>query len=147
MITKTITYEDFEGNQITKKFAFHLTRADFLEIQALVGDLQDEMRKAQEGNDAVRLIDIIRTIVRISYGEKTVDDRFIKFGKDGHRLGDDFIVSEAYSELLTDFITNENSLVEFVKNVLPTNLARQLQSDIINNPEQYPSEVVNAMKS
>lgn len=146
MITKTITFEDFDGNQITKKFAFHLTRADFLEIQAIVGDLQGEMQKAQEASDAVRLIDIIRTITRIAYGEKTVDDRFVKFGKDGHRLGDDFVVSEAYSELLSEFMNNENALGEFVKGVLPISVIKQLETVVAEKPEDYPEEMVSMLK-
>lgn len=146
MITKTITFEDFDGNQITKKFAFHLTRADFLEIQAIVGDLQGEMQKAQEASDAVRLIDIIRTITRIAYGEKTVDDRFVKFAKDGHRLGDDFVVSEAYSELLSEFMNNENALGEFVKGVLPISVIKQLETVVAEKPEDYPEEMVSMLK-
>lgn len=141
MITKTITYEDFEGNQVTKKFAFHLTKADFMELEATVGDLQHELSIAQEANDVRRIIDLIRNIVRIAYGERTPDDRFIKFGKDGHRLGDDFVVTEAYSELLTEFTTIETALGDFVKGVLPAGVMKQLKEKVNEHPEEYPEEM------
>ncbi len=146
MITKTITYEDFEGNQVTKKFAFHLTKADFIEIQSFLGDLRDELEAARSTANAPRLIEMIRTIVRIAYGERTPDGRFIKFASDGHRLGDDFIVSEAYSELLLDITGKQDSLNEFILGILPVGMGKQLKAEVEAHPEQYPEEVANILK-
>ena len=39
MITKTLTYEDYDGNQITEEAYFHLTEADATEMITTFGDV------------------------------------------------------------------------------------------------------------
>ncbi len=33
MLKKTITYEDFDGNQVTEDHFFHLSKADLVEME------------------------------------------------------------------------------------------------------------------
>ena len=130
MITKTITFEDLEGNSITRDFYFNLNKAEILKMQlSAKGGLDKKLNKIVQTNDYQSLLDFISELVLMAYGEK--DDDGIKFvkTKDGKKLSEDFEQSEAYSELLLELTNDVNKFNEFINGIIPKSLSEQIKNN------------------
>jgi len=146
VIKKTITYEDFNGNQQTEDFYFNLTKAELIEMEVSEeGGLGEYLTKIGESNDGAKIIEWFKKIVLISYGEKSPDGkRFIK----NQELRDSFASSEAYSELFMELATDAKAASAFMNGVVPKDLAKDVaeakqiaavQQDI-SKPEPQPEK-------
>lgn len=133
MISKTITYTDFNDNKRTETFYFHLSKPELLETYIKGGEekLIDTLKKALKERDAVTFFDLLKDVIRLGYGEKSEDGKyFTKFDSQGRRLGDLFITSEAYSVLLMDDLFNDiTKATEFLMGMFPADI-RPTQDEI-----------------
>lgn len=127
MLKKSITYTDYEGNEKTREYRFHLSKADLLEMEfSTPGGMQQLIEVIIEREDIKRLTNLIKDIILNSYGELSDDGtHFVKI-KNGHRLAEDFQQTEAYSELYMELNTNETALTEFIEGVIPANLRQEI---------------------
>lgn len=125
MYKKTITYEDYNGESRTEDFFFNLTKAELAELNLSVdGGYASYIERIVAAKDIPTLSKIFKELVLMSYGEKSADGkRFVK-NRDGHRLADDFVETEAYSELYIELVSNTDAASEFVNNIIPKNLDR-----------------------
>lgn len=139
MITKTLTYEDYDGNPITEEAYFHLTEADANEMITTFGDVGAEFDRGLAEKNPMFIMNALRNLIRMSYGKKLPDGRFVKFDSEGRRLGDFFISSDAYSELVNSLISDENAIPEFVKGIMPAKFKRQLAAELAEHPENIPA--------
>lgn len=120
MFKKTITYTDFDGEEVTETFYFNLTQAEATEFNyKMIGDRQIDnyVRAITEAKDYGELVSIFKELILFSYGEK-VGGRFLKV-KDGVRLADYFASTEAYSKLFVELATNDQFAAEFVNGITP----------------------------
>ena len=117
MLKKTITYEDFDGNQRTEDFYFNLTKAEIIEMEVSVdGGLSEALKKIVEDGDKKRIIEVLKDVIIKAYGVKSQDGtKFIKNDK----LREEFVNSAAYSEIFTELATNESAAVAFVNGIIP----------------------------
>lgn len=133
MISKTIKYTDFNGNERNEVFYFHLSKPELLETYIKGGEekLIDTLKKALKERDAVTFFDLLKDVIRLGYGEKSEDGKyFTKFDSQGRRLGDLFITSEAYSVLLMDDLFNDiTKATEFLMGMFPADI-RPTQDEI-----------------
>jgi len=126
MLKKEIIYTDYDGNEKTGEYHFHLSKKDLMEMEfSTDGGMQKTIERIVEKEDVKGLAELIKEIILKSYGELTEDDRFIKV-RNGHKLSEDFEQTEAFSELYFELNTNENALVEFVNGVIPANLRQEI---------------------
>lgn len=127
MIKWPITFTDYEGNEKTREYRFHLSKADLIEMEfSTPGGMQNFIDAIVEHEDVKRLTNLIKDIILNSYGELSEDGtRFVKV-KNGHKLAEDFQQTEAYSELFMQLNTDENKLTEFVNGVIPANLRQEI---------------------
>lgn len=126
MLKKAITYTDYNGNEKTEEFHFHLSKKDLMEMEfSTEGGMQKTIERIVEKEDVKGLAELIKEIILKAYGELTSDDRFIKV-KDGTRLSEEFEQTEAFSELYFELNTNEDSLVSFVNGIIPANLRQEI---------------------
>lgn len=139
MITKTLTYEDYDGNPITEEAYFHLIEADANEMIATFGDVGAEFYRGLAEKNPMFIMNALRNLIRMSYGKKLPDGRFVKFDSEGRRLGDFFISSDAYSELVNSLFSDENAIPEFVKGIMPAKFKRQLAAELAEHPENIPA--------
>jgi hypothetical protein len=123
MLKKTITYEDFNGDEISEDFFFHLSKAELIELElSYKGGLSGALKRIIEAEDGKTLIAEFKNIILNSYGKKSEDGkRFIK----NQTLRDEFESSEAYSVLFMDLLTNTDAAAEFVNGVIPKNLVEE----------------------
>ena len=116
MLKKTITYESYDGVSYTEDFYFNLSRAELIKMECGVkGGLTKKLEEVAKSSDPTLIMPIFEDIILKSYGKKSDDGkRFIK----SQALTDEFVQSEAYSELMVELIQNENATSDFVNGLI-----------------------------
>ena len=86
MFAKEITYTDFDGEKRTEKFHFNLTQAECIELEALgKGGLEGYIRRIISSDDQVEILNIIKKVILLAYGEKTADGKRFYKNQQMHR--------------------------------------------------------------
>ena len=117
MLSKKITYINFDGDTVTETFYFNLTKAEVSEMQLRhPGGYAEYLERIIDSKDSAEIMDAFTTLILDSYGEKTPDGRF--FDKD-EKMKKRFHTSEAYSALLMEMIEDPDSAIAFVNGSLP----------------------------
>ena len=117
MLTKSITFTDYDGVERTENFMFNLTKAEVTELNLTTeGGLQAVIQKIIDSKDVPEITRWFKKIIMMAYGEKSADGRrFIK----SPELTEDFLQTEAYSELFIELLTDENAAAAFVNGIVP----------------------------
>lgn len=142
MIKKTVTYEDFDGNQRTEDLYFNLTKFEATEFALdLPNEITSEVEK--EGADAANMesvsrivqklggkgiIDFIRKLVLKSYGIKSEDGR--RFEK-SEKISTEFSQTMAFDNLMMELLTDDDAASKFINGVIPSELANAAQSTLL----------------
>lgn len=121
MLKKTITYTDFNGEEVSEDFFFHLSKAELIELEmSQEGGLSSWLQKVVAAEDGKSIMEQFKMIILTAYGQKSVDGRrFIK----NQDLRDEFASTEAYSVLFVELVTDADAAAVFVNSVIPTDLA------------------------
>lgn len=140
MLKKTVTYEDFDGNQRTEDHYFNLTRAELTEMElSLNGGLSQQLEKILQENDQKQIIEYFKKIVLMSYGRKSLDGRqFLK----NDQIREEFASTAAYSEIFMELATDADAAAAFVNGVMPKKIANGLGSGLKPLPGKAPVEGV-----
>lgn len=117
MIKKTITYTDYDGIERTEDFYFNLSKAELAEMNLTTeGGLDKKIKAIVDAKNGAEIIKLFKEIVLLSYGKKSPDGRrFIK----SKEITDEFIQTEAYSDLFMELATNADSASTFINGVIP----------------------------
>ena len=131
MYKKTITYPDYNGEEIKEDFYFNLTKAEILEMQLeKEGGLAEKIQAIVDSKNVPELIKIFKELILRSYGKKSDDGkRFIK----SPELSREFTQTEAYSELFMELATDSDAASAFINGIIPSNLAKELPASVANN--------------
>lgn len=133
MLKKTITYTDFEGTERTEDFYFNLTKAELADMELTTeGGYKERIDRIVNAKDQTKLIALFKEIIHKAYGVKSDDGRrFIK----NEEVLNDFIQTQAYSDLYMGLVTNTDEASAFVTGILPQDLAAEAnKNNIIQNP-------------
>lgn len=132
MFTKTIEYEDYDGNVRKEPFYFNLNKAELMEMQFTgPGGLEKKLKTIINSLDGEEMMKTFKEIILKSYGEKSLDGkRFIKKAPDGHLLADDFEQTEAYSQLFMELVIDADKMAEFINGIIPASLAAEIDKEI-----------------
>lgn len=135
MLTKAITYTDYNGLERTEKFYFNLTEAEIVEMElASAGGLSDTITKIIEAKDVPTIIKIFKDLVLRAYGEKSEDGRrLIK----NDAVREAFSQTEAYSKLFMELAFDPDKAAEFVNGITP-NKREDGEVDVSKRPEAIP---------
>lgn len=117
MLTKKITYTDFNGEQHTDKFYFNLSKAELTKLQMThPGGYAEYLNRIIDAKDQAELIEAFDNLIMMTYGEKSEDGkRFCK----SKELSQAFRDTDAYSELFMELLTDPDKSAAFVEGVLP----------------------------
>lgn len=117
MLKKTITYNDYNGNERTEDFYFNLTKAEIMEMElGTTGGLAEMLTRIVAAQDAPAIIKVFKDLVLKAYGEKSPDGkRFIK----SDELSTAFSQTEAYSQLFMELATDADEAAKFVNGIVP----------------------------
>ena len=121
MIVKTVTYTDFNGNERTESFWFHLSRPELTEmLLGIDNNIETYIKTIIKSENYYELVKIFKKLLLEAYGEKSGDGRrFIKLPEKTK----EFSESEAYSVLFTELTTNEEKASEFVNGLISKDTA------------------------
>lgn len=127
MIKKQITYTDYDGNERTESFWFALNQAELLEMNLEKnGGLSNMITRITETNDYAELSRILKDLILRSYGVKSDDGkRFVK----SPAMTEEFMQTEAYSEMFTELVMDAGATSEFIQGIIPQKLAAQVMAE------------------
>lgn len=138
MLTKTIAYTDFDGNERKEVHHFNLTKAEIAEYNAFYADrggvLQYLTRLVEEEKE-YDLIMAFKELILRSYGERTPAGRFIK----SQEIRDSFMATEAYSELFMEIMSSQEKASAFI-NGLFSNIP-EVKNQLGGNVTPIPAPV------
>lgn len=146
MLKKAITYVDFNGDEVTEDFFFHLSKAELIELElSTKGGLSEALKRIVASEDGKAIIAEFKNIILSSYGKRSEDGkRFIK----NQQLRDEFESTEAYSVLFMDLVLNAEAAAEFVNGVIPQNMAEEaakitaVELKVVDEPAEKPEPIV-----
>lgn len=135
MLKKTITYENYDGEQVTKTLYFNLTQTEAI---AIALDIPDDVTEAAREEASVDLeqagaklieklgnkgvFEFIKQLVLNSYGVRVDGDRFEKSDK----IREEFAQTLAYDAIIMELFNDDIAAAEFVNGVLPKKLAEKV---------------------
>ena len=121
MLKKTITYTNFNDEEVSEDHFFHLSKAELVELEMSHQDgLSEALKAIIEAQDGKAIISEFKKIILGAYGKKSADGkRFVKT----QELRDEFESSEAYSTLFMELVTDADKAAEFVNGIVPQGLA------------------------
>lgn len=122
MLKKTIKYTDYNGVERTEDFYFNLSRPDVVKLQASeTTGFAETLQAIVDARDNKEILARFEQIIKVSIGVRSEDGkRFIK----SPALAEEFLQSEAYSELFVELLGNPHAFVDFVKGIMPVDLEK-----------------------
>ena len=140
MYIRKIKYKDYNGKEREEDFYFNLSTAEIIKWLTTTGGytldkLIARLAREQNGREIMR---IFESLIYESYGELSLDGR--RFDK-SEEVKRNFIETEAYSVLFTEVVTDAKKASEFVNNIIPRELAEEVEKIFKENPEGIPDEI------
>lgn len=117
MLVKKVTYTDYKGVKREEELYFNLSKAEIAEMElSHDGGFSEYIKKivaAQSGKDIIALF---KDLIIKSYGVISDDGkRFIKNDK----LREEFVQTEAYSDLFMELASDADAASAFVNGIIP----------------------------
>lgn len=127
MLKQPITYEDFNGNEVTEDVYFNIATSELVELDSNYEDgFKETLERIIASNNQKELIAEFKKIILFAYGVKSDDGkRFMK--SEEARL--DFSQTAAYQTLFMDLAQDDDAAAKFIVGVLPKNLTENLQAE------------------
>lgn len=124
MLRKDIRFTNFNDEEVTGTYFFHLSKADLIRMEVeMPGGLSGYLTQIVEAKNDQALMSVIEKLILDSYGVKSEDGmRFIK----NQEVRDSFAQTNAYSELLMELSTDEEAANQFIQGIVPHNLKADL---------------------
>ena len=124
MLTKTITYTDYNGEERTEDFLFNLKKSEIMEMElGKTGGLAEHLQRIVKAQNTPEIVKEFKELILKAYGETSADGkRFIKVNDAGVPLSIGFEQTEAYSELFMELSTNAEAAAAFVNGIVPADM-------------------------
>jgi hypothetical protein len=131
MIKKTITYETFDGGSVTEDFYFNMSKAELVELEISQKDgFGEALQRMIKSEDNMAILEAFKSIIMMSIGRKSDDGkRFIK----NDQIRDEFMQTNAYSELFFEIAQDADQASSFIRGILPSSLNAD-----VPEPENVP---------
>ena len=124
MYKKTITYTDFDGNEITEDLFFNLSKTEIVKSNfSTAGGLENKLRKMVNEKNMQAIAEIFNELIGMSYGVKSDDGKhFVK----SPEVRAQFENSAAYDAVYMELLQNVDSALGFLRGILPSELSKEL---------------------
>jgi hypothetical protein len=124
MLKKTMTYTNLDGVEVTEDFYFNLTKAELLKMQLSENEgFKEHLEKIVASGKGSDIVGAFEQILRMAYGERTPDGKFRK----STEAFDQFLATEAYSDLFFELVTDAKKSAEFVNAIIPAAMAEEVK--------------------
>lgn len=126
MLKKEITYENFDGEEVTDTFYFNVSKPEIIELEVEIdGGFGKMMQRIVDANNTKLLVQEFKRIILLAYGVKSEDGkRFIK----SDELREEFSQTAAYSELFMQLALDADAAGDFIKAILPRDLSDTIET-------------------
>lgn len=149
MIKKTVSYENHDGESVTKDFWFNISKAEFLkkamteggeayleQLQALSG-----MTEEQVANGGGRkVMNIFESLLGDAVGERE-GANFVK----SDEIRKDFMYSGAYDQLFMDLLMGKDSGAAFMAGLLPKDAKNAMEEELSKRGMTVEGQVEEAL--
>lgn len=117
MLVKKIKYVDYKGNEREEDFYFNLSKAEIAEMElSHKGGLSEKIKRIIDEKDNTEIVKLFKDLIIKSYGVVSDDGkRFIK----NEQVREEFVQSEAYSELFMELASDADAASNFVNGIIP----------------------------
>ena len=123
MIKKTITWEDYNGENRTEDFYFGFNEAELMKMDLKTpGGFEAFCERIVQTKDFNGMVDLLDELIMKSYGIKTPDGR--AFHK-SEELSKEFMETGAYVELVKELLSGEDKVTPFIEGVIPRKMIAQ----------------------
>lgn len=124
MLKRSITYTNFNGEQVTEDFYFNMSKSELVELEFEKGEgFGDKLKRIVNTKDNPSLIAEFKRLILGAYGVKSEDGkRFVK----NDTLREEFSQTAAYQELFVELATVEDAAVNFIKGIIPADMSAGL---------------------
>ena len=115
MYKKTVTFEDFEGNEVTQDFYFHVSESDVMNKEVgVAGGWSEFLANIVKEVDEKKLLEEFEWFIAYSYGVKSEDGMY--FDKSPEQ-SERFKQHAAYGKIFMDVVTDTKSASDFINQV------------------------------
>ncbi|WNM72523.1 hypothetical protein SEA_ARTORIAS_54 [Gordonia phage Artorias] len=157
---QSVSYTDFDDNECVETLYFNLTKTELTdnldlkeELEKIQQDFTGEPKRNLETHEIQRILDLVKTFMRLSYGIRSEDGkRFIKTPD----LWTEFTQTAAYDSFLFGLFENPANALAFMTGILPKDLrSRALEEankanggqDVIRQAEVRAAQAEHAKKA
>jgi hypothetical protein len=122
MIRKEITFENYDGEEVTEEHYFHLSKSELIDMElAEEGGLSGKLTTITQTGDGKQILEAFRNIVGKAYGIRESGSKFRK----SEEISQNFLESLAFDALFSEFLVDPNSAAAFINGVVPKDLASE----------------------
>lgn len=128
MYKVTEKFKDYMGIEREEEFYFNLDEAELYKLQLEeVGGFREMLEAIVKKKDIPQMIKVFDKIIDSSYGVRSADGRNFYKGYLKPEVLVDFKSTKAYSQIYTRFATDAEFAAEFIRNVIPEDLAKKVE--------------------
>lgn len=127
MLAKSISYTNYNNEEKTKTYYFHLNKAEIAEMSlSIEGGLPAKLKAIVDAKNVPELTKVFKDLILKAYGEKSADgERFIK----SPEATEAFEQSPAYPVLFLQLLQSEKEAADFIKGILPADMSQEVVVD------------------
>lgn len=120
MLKKTVTYKNFNDEEVTEDFYFHLSKVDLMELETSKPHGLKAWIENIENVPQSEILSTFQDLLRRTYGVKSED------GKHFHKTDEYwemFKSTNAYEKVFMDICTSQDTMAEFMNGIVPEGAA------------------------
>lgn len=118
----TMTYKDYEDEEVTEDFYFNINETELIELEVEHKEgLQEWIKNIIAAKDRKTMFAEFKRIVLLAYGERE-GKKFVKNDK----LREDFSQTAAFNALIVQLCSEDAFAANFIQAVIPKDLASQV---------------------
>lgn len=146
MYTRTLTFEDYDGNERTEDFLFHLNKAEVIQWLTCNGGytLDAQLTRLYKKSRGKDIMEAFEDLMKRSYGEKSLDGR--KFEK-SEAIWNEFRSTEAFSIIYTELVTDAKKAAAFINAIMPAKMTKEINAIMEENKDGIPDELKDYLTS
>lgn len=130
----TVTYENFDGENVTEDLYFHLNIKELQEMENWDPSLTERIAKLTKTEDGKDAFNLMRDIIETAYGERASDGkRFLK----SPEIRNMFTEGLAYDEVIIQFLNGTTDLGKFIEGLLPKKVFELAKKNSKKDVEEY----------
>lgn len=130
----TVTYENFDGENVTEDLYFHLNIKELQEMENWDPSLTERIAKLTKTEDGKDAFNLMRDIIETAYGERASDGkRFLK----SPEIRNMFTEGLAYDEVIIQFLDGTTDLGKFIEGLLPKKVFELAKKNSKSEVKEY----------